>query len=161
MNWLDIVIAVVLVINLLIGLKTGLIKMVISLVGLVLGILLAGHFYHNLGVRLTFISSAKAADIVAYVVILIVVLVLAGIVAGLLSKVASAIMLGWLNHIGGAILGLLMACFFVGALLAIWAKYAGSDAISGSFLAKLLLDKFPIALALLPKEFDNVRSFFR
>jgi membrane protein required for colicin V production len=161
MNWLDIVIAIVLVINLLIGLKTGLIKMVISLVGLVLGIFLAGHYYRTLADKLTFISSAKAAEIAAYVVILILVLVVAAVVAGLLSKLASAIMLGWVNRIGGAVLGVVMASFFMGALLAIWAKYAGSDAISSSFLAKLLLDKFPVVLALLPGEFGTIRSFFR
>ncbi len=161
MNWLDIVIAIVLVINLLIGLKTGLIKMVISFVGLVLGIILAGHFYHTLADKLTFISSAKAAEIAAYILILVVVLVVAAIVAGLLSKVASAIMLGWLNHAGGAVLGLIMASFFVGAILAIWAKYAGSGAISGSFLARFLLDRFPLVLTLLPREFDPIRSFFK
>jgi membrane protein required for colicin V production len=136
--------------------------MVISLAGLVLGIFLAGHYYLSMAGRLTFISSDKAAGIVAYVVILIVVLVVATIIAWVLSKVASAIMLGWLNHLGGAILGVIMAGFFVGAVLAIWAKYGGGGTtISNSFLGGFLVDKFPVVLALLPGEFDTIRSFFK
>jgi membrane protein required for colicin V production len=162
MNWLDIVIAIILVINLFIGLKSGLIKMVVSLVGLVVGIFLAGHYYHSLAGRLTFISSDNGAGIVAYVIILVVVLVAAAIIAWALSKLASAIMLGWLNHLGGAVLGLIMGGFFVGSILAIWAKYGGGgDTISNSLLGRFLLDKFPLVLALLPGEFDTVRSFFK
>ena len=162
MNWLDIVIAIILVINLLVGLKAGLIKMVISLAGLVLAIFLAGRYYLSLAGRLTFISSDRAANVVAYVAILIGVMVVAAIVAWLLSKLASAIMLGWLNHLGGAILGVIMAGFFVGAILAIWAKYGGGGTtINNSFLGAFLVDKFPLVLALLPGEFDTIRSFFK
>ena len=162
MNWLDIVIAIILVINLFVGLKAGLIKMLVSLAGLILGIFLAGHYYQVLADRLTFISSDKAAGIVAYVVILIVVMIVATIIAWLLSKVVSAIMLGWLNHLGGAILGTIIAGIFVGAILAIWAKYGGGgDTISNSFLGGFLVDKFPLVLALLPGEFDTIRSFFK
>ncbi len=162
MNWLDIVILIILVINLFVGLKQGLIKMVISFAGLILAIFLAGHYYLSLAGRLTFISSDKAAGVVAYVVILVVVMLVASIVAWVLSKAASAIMLGWLNHIGGAVLGVIMAGFFVGAILAIWAKYAGGGpTIANSFLGGFLVDKFPVVLGLLPGEFDTIRSFFK
>jgi membrane protein required for colicin V production len=162
MNWLDIVITIILVINLFIGLKAGLIKMVISFAGLILGIFLAGHYYQVTADKLTFISSDKAAEIAAYVVILFVVMIVAAIIAWLLSKMASAIMLGWLNRLGGAILGLIMAGIFVGAILAIWVKYGGgSNIIINSFLAGFLLDKFPFVLALLPGEFDTIHSFFK
>lgn len=161
MNWLDIVIAIILVINVFVGLRAGLIKMVISLVGLVLAIFLAGHYYQALADRLTFISSDRAAGIVAYVLILVVVMIAASLIAWLLSKIASIVMLGWLNHLGGAALGLFMAGIFVGAILAIWAKYGGGgDTIGNSLLGGFLLDKFPLVLALLPSEFDTVRSFF-
>src|ERR1035437_2057742 len=133
MNWLDIVILIMLVISLFIGLKAGLIEMGISLAGLILGMFLAGNYYQMLANRLTFISSGKAAQIVAYIAILIVVMIVAAIVAWILSKIVSALMLGWLNHLGGAIVGLIMASIFIGAILAIWAKYGnGGDIISNS-----------------------------
>ncbi len=162
MNWLDIIIAVLLVVSVIGGIKSGLIRMVISLAGMLLGIWLAGHYYQALGDKLTFISSDKGASIAAYVIILIAVTIVAGIIAWLLTKIISATPLGWLNRIGGAVLGLLSSAVFIGAILAIWAKYGGGgDTIGGSALASFLLDKFPLVLALLPGEFGSVRSFFQ
>ena len=161
MNWLDIVIAILLVVNLLVGLRTGLVKTVVSFGGLILGIFLAGRYYHSLGDRLTFMSS-NAAGIAAYVIVLVVVLIVAGIIAWLLSKVISATPLGVWDHIGGAIFSLVTAAIFIGAILAIWAKYgSGGDIISKSVLGRFLLDKFPLVLGLLPGEFGTVRSFFK
>ena len=162
MNWLDIVIAVILVIGIFVGLINGLIKMVISLAGLILGIFLAGRLYQGLADKLTFISSEKAAQILAYVIILALVMIAAAIVAWLLSKIVSAIMLGLVNRLGGAVFGLFIAAIFMGAILAVWAKYGGgTNLISHSWLGKLLVDKFPLVLALLPSEFNTIRSFFK
>jgi membrane protein required for colicin V production len=163
MNWLDIVIAIILVIAILMGLKTGLIKMVISLVGLILAIFLAGRFYVALADKLTFISSDQVARIAAYVIIFIVVMIIAAIVAWILTKLVSIILLGWLNHLGGAVIGFVIGAIFCGAILAIWVKYStsGGDVISGSLLGRFLLNTFPLVLALLPHEFDTVRSFFK
>ncbi len=162
MNWLDIVIAIVLAISAFVGLKSGIIKIVISIAGLILGIFLAGRFYQGFADKLTFISSGTAAEITAYIIILVVVMAAAAVIAWLLSRLLSDVMLGWLNRLGGAILGAIIAGIFVGAVLAVWAKYGGGgDTTGNSFLAKFLLDKFPLVLALLPDEFDSVRSFFK
>ena len=72
------------------------------------------------------------------------------------------VMLGWVNRLGGAAFGFVLGAVFCSALLAIWAKFLGVDGpIAESSLAALLLDRFPIILALLPSEFDAVRSFFQ
>jgi membrane protein required for colicin V production len=39
--------------------------------------------------------------------------------------------------------------------------FFGTDLVTESFLAGVLLDKFPLVLALLPSEFDTVRDFFQ
>lgn len=162
MNWLDIIIAIILAISVFVGLKNGLIKMVISLAGLILGVFLAGRLYQSLADKLTFISSEKGAQILAYIIILVLVMLVAAIVAWFLSKMISAIMLGWINHLGGAVFSLLIAAIFMGAILAVWAKYGGgTNLISHSWLGKLLVDKFPLVLGLLPGEFDTIRSFFK
>jgi membrane protein required for colicin V production len=49
----------------------------------------------------------------------------------------------------------------LGALLAIWVQFFGSGLVTESFLAGVLLNKFPLVLALLPSEFDAVRDFFQ
>jgi len=43
----------------------------------------------------------------------------------------------------------------------LWVKFLGmADTILESSLATMLLDRLPMVLALLPQEFDIIRSFF-
>jgi len=161
MNWLDIVILVVLLIAVVMGLKFGLIKTVLLLAGIIVGVVLAGHFSGPLGERLTFISSEGVAKGVAFAVIMLAVLAVAAIVAALLTWAAKVVMLGWVNRLGGAVAGLFLGALFCGALLAMWVHFLGmAQVIADSAIATVLLDRLPMVLALLPGEFDGVRSFF-
>ena len=162
MNWLDIVILIIIIIPTLIGLKIGIIKALFSLAGIIIGVILAGRFSEPLGGVLTFISDPGWARIAAFAIILIVVMVIAAVLAVVLKKVVSVVMLGWVNRLGGAIVGFVLGAIFCGALLTIWVKYLGIGAtVSDSALANFLLDGFPIILGLLPADFDSVRSFFQ
>jgi len=162
MNWLDIALLIIIIIPTLIGLKFGIIKIVISLIGLILGVVLAGRYYGPLAEMLTFISNSGIANVVAFAIIFIGVIVIASILASLIKWVISAILLGWVNRLGGAFFGFVMGAMFCGAILTIWVKFLGtSNAIIESSIAGILLDGFPIVLALLPADFDSVRSFFQ
>lgn len=162
MSWLDIAVIVIIGIATLIGLKIGIIKAVLTLAGVIVGVLLAGRFYVALADRLTFIPQETLAKVVAFAAILIAVVLIASIIAGVLKWLASIILLGWVNRLGGALLGLIMGSILCGALLAMWTKFLGiSDPIAESALATFLLDRFPMVLALLPGEFGSVRSFFQ
>ena len=162
MNWLDIVIIVVIAVSAFMGLRVGLIKAVLSLVGVIVGVILAGRFYVPLSEQLTFIPHEGAAKIVAFVIILVGIMIIASILAWLLKVAASLVMLGWVNRAGGAVFGFVLGAIFCGALLATWAKFVGAEAVIGeSGLAAVLLHYFPIVLALLPDEFNAVRSFFQ
>jgi len=161
MNWLDIVILVAIAAAAFLGLRMGLIKAVLILAGIIVGVILAGHFSGPLGERLTFISSEGVAKGVAFAIIMIGVLIVAAIVVRLLTWAAKVVMLGWVNRLGGAILGLFLGALFCGALLAMWVHFVGmADAIANSAIASVLLDRLPMVLALLPGEFDGVRSYF-
>ncbi len=162
MNWLDIVILVIVVINIFLGLKIGMIKAFLSLAGLIVGIILAGRYYIPLAERLSFIPQDGVAKVVAFALILVGVMVITGVLAALLTWAVSAAMLGWVNRLGGAIFGLVLGAILCGALLAIWVRlYGVAGVISESSLAAILLDRFPVVLALLPDEFDMIHSFFR
>ena len=162
MNWLDIVIIVLIAIATLIGLRIGIIKAVLSFAGVIIGVILAGRYYLALSEQLTFIPQANLAKIVAFALILVGIMLIAGILAALLKWIVSAILLGWVNRLGGAVFGFVLGAIFCSALLAIWAKFLGVvGPIAESTLAALLLDNFPMILALLPDEFDAIRSFFR
>jgi membrane protein required for colicin V production len=162
MSWLDIVILVIIAIPTLIGLRTGIIKAILSLVGLVVGVILAGRFYAALAERLTFIPQETLAKVVAFVIIMGLAMIIAGVLASVLKWIASVVMLGWVNRLGGAVFGLVLGAIFSSALLAIWVKFLGIEGpIAESGLATLLLDRFPMVLALLPEEFNSIRSFFQ
>ena len=162
MNWLDIVILIIVVASTFAGLKNGLIKTVLSLAGLIIGIILAGLYYVTLAERITFIPKESIAQVVAFAVILIVVMIIASLLALILKSIISAIMLGWVNHLGGAVVGFVLGAIFCAALLTLWVKFPSSaGTIKGSGLASLLLARFPMVLGLLPSEFDAIRSFFR
>jgi membrane protein required for colicin V production len=161
-NWLDIIIIVAIAISTFIGLRIGIIKAALSLAGLIVGVILAGRYYAPLSTQLAFIPQESIAKVVAFAIILIGVMVIAGILAWLLKRVASLVMLGWVDRLGGAIFGLVLGAIFCGAILAIMAKFLGIEGtIAESSLATILLDSFPIVLALLPNEFDTIRSFFQ
>lgn len=161
MNWLDIVLIIVLAIFTIIGLKIGIIKAVLSLAGIIIGVILAGRYYLPLSEQLTFISQTGVARIVAFAIILVGIMVIATVLARFLKWTISAMMLGWVNRLGGAILGLVLAAILCGAALATWIKFFGiAGTIIESGLAVILLDRLPLVLALLPGEFDAIRSFF-
>ena len=162
MNLLDIAILVVVAIAIFLGLKIGVIKAALSLAGLIVGVILAGRYYTPLAEQLTFISQDGVAKAVAFAIILIGIMVVASVLATLLRWGASALMLGWVNHLGGAILGLLLGAILCGALLTIWVNFLGMpEIIKQSTLAIILHDRFPVVLALLPDEFETIRSFFQ
>jgi membrane protein required for colicin V production len=80
----------------------------------------------------------------------------------LLKRIAEIVLLGWVDHLGGAIFGLVFGVIFFGALFTLWCKFFGTpNIIRESVLAGILLDRFPVVLALFPDEFDSIRSFFR
>ena len=160
MNWLDIVIIVSIAVSTFLGLKTGIIKAVLSLAGLIVGVLLAGRYYVPFSEQLPFISQDNIANIVAFAIIFIGILILARVLASLLKWAASAILLGWVDRLVGAIFGFVLGAIFCGAMLAIWVKFLSVGIIAESVLAQVLLDYFPLVLTLLPDEFDAVRSFF-
>ena len=162
MNWLDIVIIVALAISTFFGLRMGIIKAVLSLAGLIVGVILAGRYYMPLSEQLHFITQAGIARIVAFAIILIGVMIIAAVLAKFLKWAASVVMLGWANHLGGAIFGFVLGAVVCGAILAILIKFLGiAGIIVESNIAAILLDNFPLVLALLPSEFDTIRSFFQ
>jgi membrane protein required for colicin V production len=162
MNWLDIVILIILIISAVSGFASGLIKSVFSLVGLIVGVVLAGRLYVGFSSYLSFIPGNNGPRIAAFIIIFLVVMLVATLLGILLTKLISFVMLGWINRIGGAALGIFLGAIFISAILAIWVKIANpGDVVVSSKIASVLLDKFPIVLGLLPSEFNSIRGFFQ
>jgi membrane protein required for colicin V production len=160
MNWLDIVMIVILFIPTFMGLRKGLIKTALSFAGLIIGIVLAGRFHGSLAGIFAFTNNESVANILAFVLILTIVFLIAMLLANLMKFIAKSLLIGWVDHLGGAIFGLLSGFLLLGAILAVIVKFVGSDAISQSFMARVMLDYFPIVLGLLPEDFNAIRDFF-
>ena len=161
MNWLDMLILITLAASVFAWLTKGVVRGVVTLLGLILGIFLAGILNETVTGWLGFIHNTGIAHAVAFGIIIVIVMALAGFVGGLLHKIISGIMQGWLDHLVGGVLGFLIGAVGWGAVLALWVRFFGNSAVSGSFMANILLDKFPLVLALLPSSFDSVKNFFK
>lgn len=162
MNWLDIVILIVIALATFGGLFVGLIAAGLSLAGIIVGIILAGRYYLPFSQQLGFIPEENFARIIAFAIILVGVMLIAVVLAMVLRWAFSLIKLGWIDRLGGAVFGLAAGALLCGAILAIWVNFVGAGAsVTGSVLASILLEHFPVVLGLLPAEFDAVRAFFQ
>ena len=161
MNWLDIVIIIVTLLLGMLGLWRGAIKAVFGIVGLIGGIALAGRYYLPLA---SILSSGEAiwSRIAAYAIILVATLIVAGVIGWFVAHLVHIVMLGWVDRLIGFILGAAIGSMLCAAVLAIVSKYlpGTGEAISHSVMAKLLMEQFPLLLALLPEEFDFIAEFF-
>jgi membrane protein required for colicin V production len=163
MNWLDIILIIGLAVSVIMGIQAGLIKVAFTLAGGIIGVVLAGHYSDGLADKLSFIPDYGTAGIIAFVIIVIATIVVAMIIGTIVKKFVRILpLVGWLDKLGGGIIGLLSGAIILGALLAMWLKYgpAGGEVIIESGLANFLLDKFGIVLGLLPAEYDIIHYFF-
>ena len=162
MNWLDIIILIMLTIGALTGLRNGLIKSVLNLAGIIVGIVLAGNYYQSLAGAFTIFGAVGAQEIAAFIVIVALTMLVAAIIGWFLRRILAAVMLGWADKLLGGVVGFLIAAIFWGSILAVWLQFFPGQAgiVTNSAIAGLLLNIFPIVLALLPEEFDMIRNFF-
>jgi len=159
MNWLDFAIIFVLIGFVAAAYAAGVIREAVTLVAAVLGIIIAGLLYDDLAADiLVFMDDEDAAQAVAFLILVGAVYLFGQIVALLLSRTASLLMLGWLDHAGGAAFGLLKGLLVVQALLIVLAAYPSlgmEDAVAGSQLAPYFVDDVDILLWVLPDNFDS------
>lgn len=171
MNWVDIIIIIAAVLGAYTGWKQGLVRTVFSFVGLVIGVVLAGQWSPDLADKIS--AESDWSYILAFAVILVVVLIIANIIGKIVHGIVKIFMFGWLDTIGGIVLGLCVGALVMAAILTATGPYieyvdklpgnygtTWVNAIGDSMLAELLIDKFGLLLGLLPGEFDAVKDFF-
>lgn len=161
MNWLDFVLLAFLVITGIMGLMRGLLKTLIPLIGVAAGVIVAGHYYAWIANNI-FRSESTAAYVIAFVAVVLIFLIAAIILSNILHSLLKLVLLGWVDNLAGLVLGLAWACLVSGAILSLLLKYnVATSTISDSVIAAFVVDKFRFALALLPGNFAQVRTFFR
>ncbi len=164
MNWLDIVIVLVIAFFASTAFRAGLIREVVTLASVVVGVVIAGIFYDDLARDvLTFIDDRKTALVVGFLVLLGAVYLAGQLVAVMLKQAAALLFLGWADHAGGALFGLIKGLIVVEVLLILLVTFPRlglKGDIDGSALASVFLDAAPLLLLVLPNEFERAVDAF-
>lgn len=168
MSWVDIVIIAGAIIGAIAGYKQGLVLSIFSFLGLVAGVAIAGAASDSLAEKLSS-SGALWAYVVSFAIILIIVMVIFSILGHVVKGLIKIIMLGWVDSLGGALLGLFVGGLLIAALFIAIGKWAAGEpgttsvgtAIGNSALAHFLIDTFRLLLGLLPHRFDAVNNLFK
>jgi membrane protein required for colicin V production len=118
MNPLDWMLAVLLAYSVVRAAIRGFFREAFALGGLIVGFLLACWNYRSVAFQLKgMVTSTPLAELLAFLLILIGTMLLATLIGKLLSKAASAIGLGFLDRLCGAVFGLLRGALLALALL--------------------------------------------
>ena len=106
MNEIDLIIVGAVVLLALLGLMTGLLKPLSGIGGLILGIIAAIQFGGEVATLLAdHIDNETVRSIAGFVAIVLGVAVATRLTAVLIKKVLSSLVLGWLDHVAGAVGG--------------------------------------------------------
>ena len=160
MNWVDLAIVAIIAWSAFRAFRTGLIRELTALVAVVAGIFLAGALSDDLSANLDFlIEDKQTRNLVAFIAIFAGTLVAGQVLSSILSDVAGMLLLGPLDHIAGAIFGLVQGVLVVQVLLIAAAVFPAavtvSRAVDDSRLADFFLDSLPSVDRLLPSQFED------
>jgi membrane protein required for colicin V production len=118
MNPLDWMLAALLLYSVVRAAMRGFFREAFALAGVIIGFLLACWNYPNVALRMKgMVNSEPLAELSAFLLILTAAMLIATLIGRLLSKTASAIGLGFLDRLGGALFGLARGVLLAFALL--------------------------------------------
>ncbi|GMU41855.1 MAG: hypothetical protein AMXMBFR23_27210 [Chloroflexota bacterium] len=160
MNWVDLLIAGVIAWTVFRGYSAGLIRQVVMLLAVIAGIVLGGMLYDDLAANLDFlIEDATTRQFVSFGAIVTGAMVAGMVLAAVLKQTASLLLLGPVDSLGGAFLGLIRGLLYVQFGLIAFAVFPASEtvakAVDESTLAPLFLERVPLAELGLPSEFSD------
>lgn len=160
MNWVDIVIAILVLGLGFMGWRNGVIKLIFTLVGGIVGLVLAGQLWEQVADVLP-IDNESFAKIAAFVAILAVVMIIAWIAARIVKTMLKVLLLGWVDGLAGAAIGLLIGGIAATAVVSaagIVPSDSVQEAVDESTLAAPLIENMGIVYTFLPAEFDSVKD---
>jgi membrane protein required for colicin V production len=164
-HWIDLVIVAIIAWSTFTAFRRGLIREFVSLLSIIGGGLLAAHFHDRLATNIDFmIEDPQTRKLIAFAAIFAGVSLIGQIVAAFLRVAASLLMLGPIDHLGGALFGFIQGLVVVMFLLFAASAFPASEqltaALQESALAPYFLDRLPLVEGLLPDEFrDAIESF--
>lgn len=159
MDWLDVVIVLLLIGFTVAAFSAGLIREVVTLAAVVLGIVIASLLYERLTRDVfVFIDNENAAEAVSFLMLFGATYLLGQIGAYVLKTGAALLMLGPLDHAGGAVFGFIKGLLVVQMLVIVFAAYPSlglDEAVDNSTIGKWFVDDASFLLPLLPQNFED------
>jgi membrane protein required for colicin V production len=157
MNSIDTIIIFVALLFGVLGLYWGLIRQVLAVAGLIAGVIFASRYGSVVADALVpFVDNEGLASVLGFVIVLVAVSSIASLLASLLRRFVGLLFLGRLDHILGAVLGLLqglLACTVILLLAATFPLPLWTPAVADSRFAPALVRAFSFILPLLPNSF--------
>jgi membrane protein required for colicin V production len=142
MNLLDYLLAVILVYCLIRGIFRGLIKELSSIVGVLSGLYAAYTYYPRLARLLQrWISNVGYLNIVSCLVLFIGVYIIVSVIGVMIKYFMSVAFLGWIDRVGGALLGAIKGGLIAAVLILIFTTFLPKNApvLRGSMGARHMM----------------------
>ncbi len=159
MNTLDYVIIVVIALGALHGLRRGAIRMITTAVALVAALNFAALYYARAGdlAGAQLGVSQNAGAVIGWIAVFLLVFIAIGIVGGAVARVINFVHLGFLDRIGGAVLGAGIATLLMGLAITLMSTIAPDNTplIRDSRLASPLMAYCEKIDGFIPSETKN------
>jgi membrane protein required for colicin V production len=125
MNIFDWVLIAVFVVGALLGLKWGLVQSALNFVAVYIAMLVGAQLADGLVARVTDdVQNESVATAIGYVVIFLGVFIIAQIVGKIIRAMLTIIFLGWVDKLGGVLVGLLLGAILVTGVVTAMARVA-------------------------------------
>jgi membrane protein required for colicin V production len=165
MHWIDLLIIAVIAWTAFAAFRAGLIREIIPLFSVILGAILASRFYDDLATNIDFlVDHEPTRKFIAFVAIFVGIVVIGHIASILLKTTATLFMLGPLDHVGGAVVGVLKGVLFVEIIIFAATSFPVADgvtnAMNDSALAPFFIEQLPLMRSLMPSEVKEALDAF-
>ncbi|MEZ4553538.1 MAG: CvpA family protein [Dehalococcoidia bacterium] len=165
MHWIDLVILGVIAWSTFAAFRAGLIREVVPLISVIVGAIAASRLYDDLAANIDFIIDDEAArKFIAFVSIFVGIVVIGHIIALALRTMATLLMLGPLDHLGGAVFGFLKGLLFTQILVFAATSFPIADnverAMEDSAFATFFVKRIPLMESLMPAEVKRALDAF-
>ena len=124
MNVFDWVLIVVFALTALWGYKTGLIDTALNAITIYVGLFLSGLFAARvLSLFWDGVESESVSTAIGYVIIFVTVFIASRIVSGIIKKALKITFMGWVDNLGGIVIGLVAGVLIAGGVMTVAARY--------------------------------------
>jgi len=124
MNVFDWVLILVFALTALWGYKTGLIDAALNAVTIYVGLFLSGLFAARvLSLFWDGVESESVSTAIGYVIIFVTVFIASRIVSGIIKKALKITFMGWVDNLGGIVIGLVAGMLIAGGVMTVAARY--------------------------------------